>query len=66
MDILKVSTITAILQLSGDIHLDNIYKDVPITDYIPFIEYGQMNDIKGFSKKLLKKKRKKKKKTNLL
>jgi len=62
MEELRVSTITAILKLSTDINLKQIYNDIPITSYIPFIEYGETNETKGFSKKLLKKKRKKKKK----
>ncbi len=62
MDHLRISTITSILQISDDIDLENIYKSVPITDYIPFIEYGANNVPKGFSKKLLRKKRKKTKK----
>ena len=60
MEELRVSTITAILRLSTDINLKKIYNDIPITSYIPFIEYGETNETKGFSKKLLKKKRKKK------
>tara|TARA_B100001094_G_C18134603_1_gene774285 strand:- start:630 stop:1370 length:741 start_codon:yes stop_codon:yes gene_type:complete len=62
MEDLHVSTITAILQLSSDIDLKQIFEEVPISTYIPFIEYGETNGTKGFSKKLLKKKRKKKKK----
>ena len=41
MDILKISTITAVLQLSSDIDLKQVYQPVPITRYIPFIEFGQ-------------------------
>ena len=62
MDHLRVSTITSVLKISTDIDLKKIYKSVPITDYIPFIEYGSDNPPKGFSKKLLKKTRKKTKK----
>lgn len=62
MDHLKISTITSILKLSEDINLDKVYKNVPITDYVKFIEYGVDNPPKGFSKKLLKKSRKNKKK----
>jgi len=59
MDDLRVSTITSILQISNDIDLRKIYDSVPITTYIPFIEYGAENIPKGFSKKMLRKKRKK-------
>jgi TATA-box binding protein (TBP) (component of TFIID and TFIIIB) len=59
MDDLRISTITAILQISTDIDLKKIYDSVPITAYIPFIEYGHDNPPKGFSKKMLRKKRKK-------
>ncbi len=62
MDNLRISTITCILQISSDIDLKKIYDSVPITKYIPFIEYGSDNIPKGFSKKMLKKKRKKTKK----
>tara|TARA_B100000902_G_scaffold357762_1_gene372442 strand:+ start:83 stop:820 length:738 start_codon:yes stop_codon:yes gene_type:complete len=62
MDNLRVSTITSILKLSDDINLKKVYEDVPITDYIRFIEYGANNEPKGFSKKMLRKKRKKTKK----
>jgi len=59
MDDLRISTITCILQISSDIDLKKIYDSVPITEYIPFIEYGAENVPKGFSKKMLRKKRKK-------
>jgi TATA-box binding protein (TBP) (component of TFIID and TFIIIB) len=62
MDNLRVSTITSILKISTDIDLKKIYKSVPITKYITFIEYGSGNPPRGFSKKLLKKTRKKTKK----
>ena len=62
MDDLRISTITCILQISSDIDLKKIYDSVPITKYIPFIEYGSDNVPKGFSKKMLRKKRKKTKK----
>ena len=62
MEHLRISTITCILQISSDINLKKIYDSVPITEYIPFIEYGSDNIPKGFSKKMLRKKRKKKKK----
>ena len=62
MDHLRISTITCILETSKDIDLEKIYKSVPITDYIPFIEYGSDNVPKGISKKMLRKKRKKTKK----
>ena len=51
MDHLRISTITSILQISSDIDLKKIYDSVPITKYIPFIEYGAENLPKGFSKK---------------
>ena len=62
MENLKISTITSILQVSENIDLKNIYDSVPITKFIPFIEYGEDNPPKGFSKKHLRKKRKNKKK----
>ena len=62
MEYLRISTITSILQISTDLDLKKIYDEVPITKYIPFIEYGAENDPKGFSKKMLRKKRKKTKK----
>ena len=62
MDNLRVSTITSVLKISSDIDLKKIYDNVPITKYIPFIEYGSDNPPKGFSKKMLKKVRKKSKK----
>jgi len=62
MDHLRVSTMTSILKLSDIINLKKVYENVPITDYIRFIEYGSVNPPKGFSKKMLKKKRKKKQK----
>ena len=62
MDHLRISTITSILEISTDIDLKKIYDSVPITEYIPFIEYGVGNVPKGFSKKMLRKKRKKTKK----
>jgi TATA-box binding protein (TBP) (component of TFIID and TFIIIB) len=62
MDHLRISTITSILKISEDIDLQKIYDEVPITDYIPFIEFGSCNQPKGFSKKMLRKKRKKTKK----
>jgi len=62
MENLRVSTITSILHISDELNLKDIYEGVPITDYIPFIEYGMDNPPRGFSKKMLTKKRKKKKK----
>ena len=62
MDNLRVSTITSVLKISCDIDLKKIYDNVPITKYIPFIEYGSNNPPRGFSKKMLKKVRKKSKK----
>ena len=60
MEKLKISTITSILKLSVPIDLKSIYDTIPISQYIPFIEYGANNIPRGFSKKALKKKRKKK------
>tara|TARA_Y100000817_G_C16854268_1_gene543371 strand:- start:1932 stop:2675 length:744 start_codon:yes stop_codon:yes gene_type:complete len=59
---LRISTITSILKVSDDINLLKIYDEIPISEYIPYIEYGNDNVPRGFSKKSLKKKRKKKKK----
>tara|TARA_B110000285_G_C15121679_1_gene617570 strand:+ start:1049 stop:1792 length:744 start_codon:yes stop_codon:yes gene_type:complete len=62
MENLRVSTITSVLKINNDIDLRKVYDNIPISIYIPFIEYGAVNSPKGFSEKLLKKKRKKKKK----
>ena len=62
MDKLNISTITAISEISSCIDLKRIYDEIPIDDYIPFIEYGHGYPPKGFSKKMLKKTRKKKEK----
>ena len=62
MEYLRISTITSILQISTDLDLKKIYDEVPITKYIPFIEYGAENDPKGFSKKMLRKKERKQRK----
>jgi len=62
MDNLRISTITNVLKVSENIDLNKIYNSIPITEYIPFIEYGDGNIPKGFSEKALRKKRKKKKK----
>ena len=62
MENLRISTITCILEISDKINLREIYDSVPITKYIPFIEYGGATTPKGFSKKMLRKKRKKAKK----
>lgn len=59
---LRISTITSILRLSHNIDLKSVYECIPISDYIPYIEYGSDNPARGFSEKSLKKKRKKKKK----
>ena len=40
MEYLKISTITSILKLSNPIDLKGIYDTIPISQYIPFIEYG--------------------------
>ena len=62
MEFLRISTITSVLQISTDIDLKKVYDSVPITKYIPFIEYGAANVPKGFSKKMLRRRRKKTKK----
>ena len=59
MDHLRISTITCILQISSDINLKEIYDSVPITEYIPFIEFGSENQPKGFSKKNVTQKKEK-------
>ena len=55
---LRISTITSILRLSHNIDLKSVYECIPISDYIPYIEYGSDNPARGFSEKSLKKKRK--------
>ena len=60
MENLRISTITAISQVSSPIDLERVYKEIPINEYIPFIEYGSDNEPRGFSKKLTRKPRKKK------
>jgi len=59
-DELRISTITSVLKMSTNIDLGKIYDEIPISEYIPYIEYGVNNNPRGFSKKSLKKKRKKK------
>lgn len=59
-DKLRISTITSVLKISEDIDLMKIYNEIPISIYIPYIEYGTNNNPRGFSKKSLRKKRKKK------
>ena len=59
-DNLRISTITSVLKISEDINLEKIYNEIPISTYIPYIEYGVNNNPRGFSKKSLRKKRKKK------
>lgn len=61
-DQLRISTITSVLKISEYINLEKIYNEIPISSYIPYIEYGVNNNPRGFSKKSLRKKRKKKKK----
>mgnify|MGYP000082301768 CR=1 FL=1 len=61
-DNLRISTITSVLKISEDINLEKIYNQIPISKYIPYIEYGVNNNPRGFSKKSLRKRRKKKKK----
>tara|TARA_Y100000996_G_C22521303_1_gene642583 strand:+ start:456 stop:1199 length:744 start_codon:yes stop_codon:yes gene_type:complete len=62
VDELRISTITSVLRISQNIDLKKIYNWIPISNYIPYIEYGYENPPRGFSKKSLRKKRKKKKK----
>lgn len=59
-DNLRISTITSVLKISSFIDLCKIYENIPISKYIPYIEYGVNNNPRGFSKKSLRKKRKKK------
>tara|TARA_B100000700_G_scaffold304530_1_gene377278 strand:- start:1067 stop:1813 length:747 start_codon:yes stop_codon:yes gene_type:complete len=59
---LRISTITSILKISGMIDLEKVYNELPISNYIPYIECGTHNNPRGFSKKSLRKKRKKKEK----
>ena len=40
MENLNVSTITAVSKISSNMDLKAIYDNIPINDYIPFIEYG--------------------------
>lgn len=58
MDQLHLSTITAVSKISENIDLEKIYNELPISEYIPFIEFGSDNPQRGFSKKMLKKTRK--------
>lgn len=60
MEHLHLSTITAVSQISEPINLQEIYDKLPISEYIPFIEFGSDNPPRGFSKKMLKKTRSKK------
>lgn len=60
MENLRISTITSVLHISELLDLQKIYDQVPITNYIPFIEFGENNPPRGFSKKLVTKKRKNK------
>lgn len=57
MDNLRISTMTAICNISNEINLKNCYENLKINDIIHFIEFkGYPN--KGYSKKAQKKKRK--------
>jgi len=56
-DELHVSTITAISEINTDIDLEKLYHNIPIDEYITFIQYGNDNH-RGYSHKLMKKKRK--------
>ncbi len=60
IDELRISTITSVLRISQEIDLEKIYNEVPISKYIPYIEYGSTNEPRGFSEKSLRKRRKKK------
>ena len=66
MENLRVSTITSVLKINNDIDLKKVYDNIPISSYIPFIEYGANNSPKGFSEKLLKKEEKKEKEKDIL
>ena len=55
MDHLRISTITCVLMISEDIDLEKIYKTIPISKYITFIEFGDDNTPKGYSEKAQKK-----------
>lgn len=59
-DDLRISTITSVLKVSTDINLEKIYNEIPISKYIPYIEYGVNRESRGFSKKSLRRRRKKK------
>ena len=50
---------------SEEIDLEKIYKTIPISKYITFIEFGDDNTPKGYQKKAQKKKRKKKERSIL-
>ena len=56
-DELHVSTITAVSEINTDIELEKLYHNIPINEYIKFIQYGDDN-YRGYSYKLSKKKRK--------
>ena len=60
MDGLRVSTITCCAELTTDINLTNLYRQIGIDDFIRYAENGDMN-YKGFAEKNTKKKRKSKK-----
>ena len=51
MENLKISTITSILKLSEPIDLHKIYNAIPISQYIPFIEYDRIMFHVDFQKK---------------
>jgi TATA-box binding protein (TBP) (component of TFIID and TFIIIB) len=57
MDNLRISTMTAVCNISNEINLKNCYEKLEINDIIHFIEFKGFPD-KGFSKKSQKKKRK--------
>jgi len=59
MDGLRVSTITCCAELTTDINLTNLYRQIGIDDFIRYAENGDMN-YKGFAEKNTKKKRKEK------
>ena len=59
MDNLRISTMTAVCNISDFIDLDNLYMSIDINDTIKYIHYKE-NQSKGYSEKAAKKTRKKK------
>ena len=58
MDGLRVSTITCCAELTTDINLTNLYRQIEIDDFIKYAENGDMN-YKGFLKNTKKKRKRK-------